>query len=165
MRYAQIRSMDISNGENIGVALFTSGCRFYCKNCFNKELWDVKSGNSWSKEVEDNFLALAKPDYIKRISILGGEPFIDENLIDLENLVKRIKKEYPNKKLWIYSGYTYEELLNRAKNILEYVDILVDGRYVDELRDLKLKFKGSSNQRVIDVQKSLKENKVNIYLN
>ena len=85
MRYAQIRSMDISNGENIGVALFTSGCRFYCKNCFNKELWDVKSGNAWSKEVEDNFLALAKPDYIKRISILGGEPFIDENLIDLEN--------------------------------------------------------------------------------
>ena len=165
MRYAQIRSMDISNGENIGVALFTSGCRFYCKNCFNKELWDVKSGNAWSKEVEDNFLALAKPDYIKRISILGGEPFIDENLIDLENLVKRIKKEYPNKKLWIYSGYTYEELLNRAKNILEYVDILVDGRYVDELRDLKLKFKGSSNQRVIDVQKSLKKNKVNIYLN
>lgn len=164
MRYAQIRNMDISNGEKIGIALFTSGCRFYCKNCFNKELWDVKSGNAWSKEVEDNFLTLAKPDYISRISILGGEPFIDENLIDLEKLVKRIKETYPNKKLWIYSGYTYEELLERAKNILNYVDILVDGRYVDELKDYKLKFRGSSNQRVIDVQNSLKENKVIIYL-
>lgn len=164
MRYAQIRDMDISNGEKIGVALFTSGCRFYCKNCFNKGLWDVKSGNLWSKEVEDNFLTLAKPDYISRISILGGEPFIDENLTDLEKLVKRIKETYPNKKLWIYSGYTYEELLERAKNILNYVDILVDGRYVDELKNYKLKFRGSSNQRVIDVQNSLKENKVIIYL-
>lgn len=164
MRYAQIRNMDISNGEKIGIALFTSGCRFYCKNCFNKELWDVKSGNVWSKEVEDNFLTLAKPSYITRISILGGEPFIDENLTDLEKLVKRIKETYPNKKLWIYSGYTYEELLERAKNILNYVDILVDGRYVDELKDYKLKFRGSSNQRIIDVQNSLKENKVIIYL-
>ena len=164
MRYAQIRDMDISNGEKIGVALFTSGCRFYCKNCFNKELWDVKSGNVWSKEVEDNFLTLAKPDYISRISILGGEPFIDENLTDLEKLVKRIKETYPNKKLWIYSGYTYEELLNRASNILKYVDVLVDGKFVDELKDYRLKFKGSSNQRVIDVQKSLKENKVILYL-
>ena len=164
MRYAQIRDMDISNGEKIGVALFTSGCRFYCKNCFNKELWDVKSGNLWSKEVEDNFLTLAKPDYISRISILGGEPFIDENLTDLEKLVKRIKETYPNKKLWIYSGYTYEELLERAKNILNYVDIIVDGTYVNQLKDYKLKFRGSSNQRVIDVQNSLKENKVIIYL-
>lgn len=109
-------------------------------------------------------LLLLNLDYISRISILGGEPFIDENLIDLEKLVKRIKETYPNKKLWIYSGYTYEELLERAKNILNYVDILVDGRYVDELKDYKLKFRGSSNQRVIDVQNSLKENKVIIYL-
>ena len=150
MRYAQIRDMDISNGEKIGVALFTSGCRFYCKNCFNKELWDVKSGNLWSKEVEDNFLTLAKPDYISRISILGGEPFIDENLTDLEKLVKRIKETYPNKKLWIYSGYTYEELKDfsdyKIKYILHTIDYLIDGPYIDDLRDITLPMRGSSNQ-------------------
>ena len=164
MRYAQIRSMDISNGEGVGVALFTNGCRFYCKNCFNSELWDVNGGKVWDKEVEDYFINLANKDFIKRISILGGEPFIDENLNDLEELAKRIKDTYKDKKLWIYSGYTYEELLNRASNILKYVDVLVDGKFVDELKDYRLKFKGSSNQRVIDVQKSLKENKVILYL-
>ena len=97
MRYAQIRSMDISNGEGVGVALFTNGCRFYCKNCFNSELWDVNGGKVWDKEVEDYFINLANKDFIKRISILGGEPFIDENLNDLEELAKRIKDTYKDK--------------------------------------------------------------------
>lgn len=160
MRYSQIRNMDIVNGEGIGIALFTNGCRFYCKNCFNKELWDVKGGYKWDDTVENKFIKLASPNYITRISILGGEPFIDENLIDLEKLVKRIKSVYSSKKIWVYSGYTYEELLTRAKDILKYVDILVDGRYIDELKDFKLKFRGSSNQRIIDVQESLKTNQI-----
>lgn len=164
MRYAQIRSMDISNGEGIGIALFTNGCRFYCKNCFNSELWDINGGKEWDEETENNFLSLANHDFINRISILGGEPFIDENIIDLEKLVKKIKEKYKDKTLWIYSGYLYEELLKKASNILKYVDVLVDGKYVDELRDYKLKFRGSSNQRVIDVQKSLQENMIKLYL-
>ena len=160
MRYAQIRSMDISNGEGLGIALFTNGCRFYCKNCFNSELWDVNGGKEWDENIENEFLSLANRDYVTRISILGGEPFIDENLEQLENLVKRLKENYPNKKIWIYSGYLYEELLDRAKNILKYCDILVDGKYVDELRDYKLRFRGSSNQRIIDIVKSLKTKKI-----
>nr|DAK84675.1 MAG TPA: anaerobic ribonucleoside-triphosphate reductase activating protein [Caudoviricetes sp.] len=160
MRYSQIRSMDISNGEGIGIALFTTGCRFYCKNCFNKELWDVNNGEEWNPEIEDKFISLAQPDYITRISILGGEPFIDENLIDLKKMIKKIKGIYPNKNIWVYSGYYYEELIERAKDIFPYIDVLVDGRYIDELKNPKLKFRGSSNQRVIDVQKSLKENKI-----
>lgn len=160
MRYAQIRDMDISNGEGVGIALFTNGCRFHCPNCFNSELWDVSGGKEWTKEVEDYFISLASPSYIKRISILGGEPFIDENLDYLPVLVKRIKETYSDKKIWIYSGYVYEELLKRAKSTLENVDVLVDGLYVDKLRDYRLKFRGSSNQRVIDVQASLENNKV-----
>lgn len=160
MRYAQIRDMDISNGEGVGIALFTSGCRFHCPNCFNSELWDVSSGNEWTEEVEDYFLSLASPDYINRISILGGEPFIDENLEQLPKLVKRIKNKYPNKKIWIYSGYLYEDLIKRSRNTLEYCDVLVDGLFVDKLKDYRLKFRGSSNQRVINVQESLKNNKV-----
>ena len=164
MRYAQIRSMDISNGEGLGIALFTNGCRFHCYNCFNSELWDVNGGKAWDKMQEEYFLSLAKPDYIKRISILGGEPFLDENLDDLYNLLKHTKEMYKDKQIWIYSGYLYEELLKKARNILDYCDVLVDGKYVDSLRDYKLKFRGSSNQRVIDVKKSLKENKVILYL-
>lgn len=164
MRYAQMRTMDISNGEGIGVTLYTSGCRFHCKNCFNSELWDINAGKEWNTEAKEQFLALADHDYISRISILGGEPFIDENLLSLEALVKDIKARYPDKKIWIYSGYSFEELLDRSYETLKYVDIIVDGRYIDELRDMNLKFRGSSNQRVIDVQESLKQKEVICYL-
>ena len=159
MRYAQIRDMDISNGEKIGVALFTSGCRFYCKNCFNKELWDVKSGNLWSKEVEDNFLTLAKPDYISRISILGGEPMNPKNIDGTTKLAKAFKEKFPNKNLWAWSGYLFDKDL-KDKDVVKYLDVLVDGQYVDELHNPTLKWKGSANQRVIDVQKSLEQNNV-----
>lgn len=164
MRYAQIRKTDISNGEGVGIALYTAGCFFHCKNCFNKELWDENAGQEWTQEIENTFIALAAPQYIKRISILGGEPFIDNNLIQLYDLVKKIKTLYPEKKIWIYSGYTFDVLKEKAENILQYVDILVDGLFVDELKDMKLKFKGSSNQRVIDIQESLKKGKVVLYL-
>lgn len=160
MRYAQIRSLDISNGEGVGIALYTQGCRFHCKNCFNSELWDYTKGKEWSSEVEDYLISLLSHDYIDRISFLGGEPLSEENLEDLDNLLNRIRRECPSKKIWMYTGYTYEAIKDRLSYILKNVDVLVDGLYVDELRDLKLEFRGSSNQRVIDVQNTIKCNEV-----
>lgn len=154
MRFAKIENFEIRNGKGIGISLYTQGCRFHCKNCFNSELWDIFGGKEWTEEVEDKFISLASSSYLNRISILGGEPLIDENLDAIYHLIKRIKEIYPNKKVWLYSGYTYEELKNDPKRlkIVEMCDILVEGRYVDELRDLTLKFRGSSNQRIIDTK-------------
>ena len=157
MRYASIRDLDISNGNDIGVALFTQGCHFHCKNCFNKSTWDFDGGKEFTKETCDKFMKLVNRPFIKRVSILGGEPLAKENVDDVCNILKQIK----NKTIWVYTGYTFETVKNY--DIMKYIDYLVDGQYVDELRDLRLKFRGSSNQRIIDVQKSLKENKVILY--
>lgn len=157
MRYASIRDLDISNGNDIGVALFTQGCHFHCKNCFNKSTWDFDGGKEFTKETCSKFMKLVNRPFIKRVSILGGEPLAKENVDDVCNVLKQIK----NKTIWVYTGYTFETVKNY--DIMKYIDYLVDGQYVDELRDLRLKFKGSSNQRIIDVQKSLKENKVILY--
>lgn len=157
MRYASIRDLDISNGNGIGVALFTQGCHFHCKNCFNKSTWDFDGGKEFTKETCDKFMKLVNRPFIKRVSILGGEPLAKENVDDVCNVLKQIK----DKQIWVYTGYTFETVKNY--DIMKYIDYLVDGQYVDELRDLKLKFKGSSNQRIIDVQKSLKESKVVLY--
>lgn len=157
MRYASIRDMDISNGNGIGVALFTQGCHFHCKNCFNKSTWDFDGGKEFTKETCDKFMKLVNRPFIKRVSILGGEPLAKENVDDVCNILKQIK----NKTIWVYTGHTFETIKNYG--IMKYIDYLVDGQYVDELRDLRLKFRGSSNQRIIDVQKSLKENKVILY--
>ena len=154
MRYASIRDMDISNGNGIGVALFTQGCHFHCKNCFNKSTWDFQGGKEFTKETCDKFMKLVNRPFIKRVSILGGEPLAKENVDGVCSVLKQIK----DKQIWVYTGYTFETVKNY--DIVKYIDYLVDGQYVDELRDLKLKFKGSSNQRIIDVQKSLKESKV-----
>ena len=153
MRYSQIRRLDISNGEGVGVALFTQGCHFHCKNCFNKSTWDFNGGKEFTKEVEDYFYKLVDRPHIARVTILGGEPLADENLETIDRLVANI-----NKKIWMYTGNTFETLISsdKYKSILNNIDILVDGRYVDELKDLNLKFRGSSNQRIIDVKKSLK---------
>lgn len=157
MRYASIRDMDISNGNGIGVALFTQGCHFHCKNCFNQDTWSFDGGKEFTEEVMDKFLKLVNRDFIKRVSILGGEPLAKENIDGVESILKNIK----NKAVWVYTGYTFDKV--KDKSVMKYIDYLVDGQYVDELRDLKLKFKGSSNQRIIDVQKSLKESKVVLY--
>ena len=157
MRYASIRDMDISNGNGIGVALFTQGCHFHCKNCFNQDTWSFDGGKEFTEEVMDKFLKLVNRDFIKRVSILGGEPLAKENVDGVCDILKNIH----NKTIWVYTGYTFEAVKNY--DIMKYIDYLVDGQYVDELRDLKLKFKGSSNQRIIDVQKSLKESKVVLY--
>ena len=161
MRYAQIRRMDISNGEGIGVALYTSGCKFHCKNCFNEELWSMKAGTPWNKKKNvQEILDLSAPSYISRLSILGGEPLLPRNISALTHLCKTFKENYPDKKIWLYSGYCWEEIIKKHKKLMEYIDVVVDGLYIHKLRDMTLKYRGSSNQRVIDVQASLNSNEV-----
>ena len=177
MRYASIRSMDISNGEGVGISLFVQGCHFHCKNCFNKDTWDFNGGKEWTQEIEDEFIKLANKPHIKRISILGGEPLADENLDGILNLVNKIRLLMPEKTIWLYTGYRFddEECWVKPKNdignlfrfmrqeIIKNVNIVVDGRYIDSQRDISLCWRGSKNQRVIDVKESLKQNKVVLY--
>lgn len=164
MKYASIRNFDISNGADIGVALFVQGCTHHCFNCFNPETWDFNGGKDWTKEVEDNFLKLLDRPYIKRVSILGGEPL--EQGKDLYNLLYRIRQLKPigtkNFAIWLYTGYKFDDpnLSPTQNDIISSCDIVVDGEYKDELRDLTLYYRGSSNQRIIDVQKSFQENKI-----
>lgn len=165
MRYAQITSFEVCNGKGAGVSLFTQGCHFKCKGCFNQEAWDFNGGKEWTEEVENKFFELVSKPYIKRVSILGGEPLANENLLDVFNLIKRLKVKFPDKNIWLYTGYTLENILYNPlrKRIVELCDVVVDGRYIDELKDLTLKFAGSKNQRLIDAKKSLKENKIILY--
>ena len=160
MKYAQIREMDVTNGNGIGVALFTQGCPYHCKNCFNPETWDFNKGTDWTKETENKIIELLKPEYITRLTILGGEPLIERNIEPLTALLKRVKGIYPNKQVWLYTGGDFEVLEGLYEEIFQYIDILIDGRYIDDLRDYKLKWRGSSNQRIIDVQASLKSGDV-----
>lgn len=173
MRYASIRKMDISNGEGIGVALFVQGCHFHCKNCFNPDTWDFSGGKEWTSQTQEEFLHLTLQPYITRISILGGEPLAEENVEDLLELISTIRTLDPVKPIWIYTGYTWEELkpetddsdgVNKKRAaIIQQCNILVDGRYIDDQRDLTLKWRGSRNQRVIDIQSSLLEDKIVLY--
>lgn len=159
MKYSQIRSMDISNGEGIGVALFVQGCHFHCNNCFNSEKWDFNGGKEWTDKTEEEFLELINKPYIQRVSILGGEPLENCNISYLKNLLFKIP---PNKTVWLYSGFTWEEIseVRERERLVILCDVLVDGRYIHELRDINLKFRGSSNQRIIDVKKSLESGEV-----
>ena len=160
MKYAQIREMDVTNGSGIGVALFTQGCPYHCKNCFNPETWDFDKGTDWTKETENKIIELLKPEYITRLTILGGEPLIERNIEPLTVFLKRVKGIYPEKQVWLYTGGDFEVLEGLYEEIFQYIDILIDGRYIDDLRDYKLKWRGSSNQRIIDVQASLKSGDV-----
>ena len=160
MKYAQIREMDVTNGSGIGVALFTQGCPYHCKNCFNPETWNFDKGIDWTKETENKIIELLKPKYITRLTILGGEPLIERNIEPLTTLLKRVKGVYPDKQVWLYTGGDFEVLEGLYEEIFQYIDILIDGRYIDDLRDYKLKWRGSSNQRIIDVQASLKSGNV-----
>ena len=163
MNYADLRLFDATNGKGIGISLFVSGCLFRCKECFNKETWDFDYGKPFTKEVEDYFINCAKNPHINHISLLGGEVFY-QDLDTILNLVKRIKIEV-KKPIWAWSGFTYEELIKSKSTILQYIDVLVDGQFKQELKDINLKFRGSSNQRIINVQESLKQNKVVEYEN
>ena len=208
MRYAQIRSMDISNGEGVGVSLFVQGCNRHCFNCFNSETWNFNGGKEWTEETKNKFMELIDRPYIRRISILGGEPLAEQNLDDVLSLIKEIREKYsisqnpnsenigkpkvledenskeirisfPEKTIWLYTGYNFDLLkleYNEYKlyaanptispvrwEIISNVDVLVDGEYIDEQKDLSLKFRGSKNQRVIDVKQSLAQNKIVLY--
>lgn len=158
MHYNTIRKMDISNGPGVRVSIFMQGCVFHCKNCFNPETWDFNNGKEFNDDVINHVLDLCDQSYIKGLSILGGEPMHPKNIEGTTKLAKLFKERFPEKNLWCWSGYSFEEL--HDKEILKYADVLVDGKYIDELHNPLLKWKGSSNQRVIDVQKSLKRNKV-----
>ena len=168
MNYATIKYCDIANGLGVRTSLFVSGCTHMCKGCFNSEAWDFNYGKPFTSQVEDEIINSLKPDFIDGLSLLGGEPFEPKNQQALLPFLQRVKKEFPNKDIWCYTGYLFDEELlkgSRAKTeytyeMLKCIDVLVDGRFIEELKDISLEFRGSSNQRIIDVKKSLKENKV-----
>ena len=161
MRYASIRRLDISNGEGLGVTLFTQGCPFHCKNCFNPETHDFNGGKEYTIDTKNAIVSLINRAQIKRFSILGGEPLIERNKKDMIDLCSSIKEIRPDIKIWVYTGNIFENVKDDWYELLyNYVDVLVDGPYVDSKRDLRLKFRGSSNQRVIDVHKTYCEDKV-----
>ena len=176
MNYAQIRSMDISNGEGIGVSLFVQGCDFHCKNCFNSETWEFSKGQEWNDKTKNQFLKLIETPFIQRVSILGGDPLHPKNVQNVLEIVDEIRVSYPTKNIWLYTGYTWEQIMhpivtddvnperdyiiNIRKELISKCDVLIDGRYVDELRDVSLHWRGSSNQRVINVQETLKQKQI-----
>ena len=159
MRYNQIREMDISNGPGVRVSIFMQGCHFHCKNCFNKETWDFEGGKEFTEDTIKKILQLSNKEYIKGLSILGGEPMHPNNIEGTTKLAKAFKEEYPDKTIWVWSGYKFDKDL-KDKDVLKYIDVLVDGTYKEELHNPTLKWKGSSNQRVIDVQKSLGQGEI-----
>ena len=164
MRYAQIRDCDIANGAGIRVSLFVQGCTKRCVGCFNPETWDFAGGKHWTKQIEEEFLALIEKDYIQGVTILGGEPLDMQNREEVTKLAEKVKRCYPQKDLWLYSSYTWEELIKDKAEVLNYLDVLIDGPFVIEKKDLTLKFRGSSNQRVIDVAASLEKEKIVLFL-
>ena len=168
MNYAALKPFDVANGPGVRVSLFVSGCRHMCKNCFNKEAWDFNYGEPYTEEQTEKILEAMKPDYIKGFSLLGGEPFEKENQAVLCEVLEKIKEAYPEKTVWCYTGFSYDtDLLTGkicdfsiTKRMLDCIDILVDGKFIEEEKDLSLRFKGSRNQRIIDVKASLKEGKI-----
>lgn len=210
MRYASIRSLDISNGEGVGVSLFVQGCDRHCFNCFNSETWDFNGGKEWTEKTKNKFMELIDRPYIRRISILGGEPLAEQNLDNVLSLIKEIREKYPisqnpnsenigksrvledensneirisfpKKTIWLYTGYKFAQIKDafmKSKkwlqaswkhsaitrwDIISNIDVLVDGEYIDEQKDLTLKWRGSKNQRVISVPETLKQGKVVLY--
>ena len=162
MNFASIKNCDIANGIGVRISLFVSGCTHHCKNCFNQEAWDFNYGEKFTSKQEEYIIELLKPDYILGLSLLGGEPMEPQNVKGLLPFITKMKEIYPNKTIWCYSGYTFEQLLDRndedTNKLLSYFDVLVDGKFVEELKDISLRFRGSSNQRLIDVQKTLANN-------
>lgn len=150
MNYAEIKKVDIANGPGVRVSLFVSGCRNHCKGCFNPETWDFDYGRPFTRETEDEIIEALRPSWIQGLSILGGEPTEEENAAVLIPFLKRMRAALPDKDIWLYSGYTYETL--RDKEILTLADVLVDGPFLLEQKDAGLAFRGSRNQRIIDLR-------------
>lgn len=163
MNYAKIKHFDIANGEGVRTSLFVSGCQFHCEDCFNSETWDYNYGNLYTKETENHILSTLQDSYIDGLSILGGDPLWqdEDGIAQLIKLVEQVKSI--GKTVWIWSGFTWEQLpsLSASKqNLIKLCDVMIDGLYNKTLRDLRLKWRGSSNQRVINIQQSIKEGKV-----
>ena len=171
MNYATIKKRDIANGAGVRVSLFVSGCTHKCKNCFNKETWDFNYGDKFTDETVNNILDMLSPSFVNGLSLLGGEPFELKNQKELTKFLRVVKEKYPHKDIWCYTGYLMDEHLlkeSRARceytdEMLSYIDVLVDGPYIEEEKDISLQFRGSKNQRVIDVKRSLSENKIIIW--
>ena len=159
MRYNTIRKMDISNGPGVRVSIFTQGCAFNCKNCFNPETHDFTAGKEFTDETMKKVLDLCDNDNIEGLSILGGEPMHPKNIEGTTKLAKAFKERFPNKDLWAWSGYKFDEYI-KNQDVCKYLDVVVDGQFIDAQKDLTLKWKGSKNQRVIDVQKSIEANDI-----
>ena len=172
MNYAEIKKTDIANGEGVRVSLFVSGCRRHCKNCFNKVTWDFFYGNPLTREIEEEIFAALSPDYIAGLTLLGGDPMEPENQRALLPFVREVRERFPSKNIWCYTGYTYRDgmleeeqaVCEATRELISLLDVLVDGRFVEELKDIRLKFRGSSNQRIIDVKRSLEAKCVVLYL-
>lgn len=162
MRYNKIRKMDISNGPGVRVSIFMQGCSFNCKNCFNQETHDFNGGKEFTDATIQRVLELCNNENVEGLSILGGEPMHPNNIEGTTKLAKAFKEKFPNKNIWAWSGFSYDKDL-KDKEVIKYLDVLVDGQYKDELSDPTLKWKGSENQRVIDVQKSIKNSKVVLF--
>lgn len=166
MNYATIKNCDIANGPGVRVSLFVSGCTHHCPGCFNEVAWDFDYGEPFTKETEDSILAMLAPDYVQGITLLGGEPFEPQNQPALVAFLRRLKAQYPTKSIWAFSGYLFENMLagrvgdrELCLEFLRYLDVLVDGPFVEAKKNLMLRFRGSENQRILDVPASLKENK------
>jgi len=168
MRYASVKKCDVANGTGIRVSIFVSGCHHHCKGCFNTDAWDFNFGNEYNEEIEESILKELDKSYIQGLSLLGGEPLEHVNQKGLLSLVKKAKERYPEKTIWCYTGYKFDddvmgkmfETWPETKELVSNLDVVVDGKYDEDLRDLNLRFKGSSNQRIIDVQKTLEKNEV-----
>lgn len=167
MHYAEIKTCDIANGPGVRVTLFVSGCTHRCQNCFNEETWDFQYGRPFTTETQNELMNALRPAYIKGLTLLGGEPLEYSNQRGLLPFVRRVKKELPEKNIWCYTGYTFEtDVLERmcveweeTEELLSYFDVLVDGEFIQEKKNMGLRFRGSSNQRLIRVPESLREGK------
>lgn len=168
MNYADIKRIDVANGPGVRVSLFVSGCTHHCKECFNPETWDFGYGKLFDEKVEDEIIQYLKPDYIKGLTLLGGDPMEKVNQEALIPLLEKVKKEYPDKSIWCYTGYDFENDIKEnmlencevTKKFMSYIDVLVDGEFKLELKDLNLVFRGSSNQRIIMVKESLESGNI-----
>lgn len=171
MYYGEIKNCDIANGIGVRVTLFVSGCTNHCKNCFQPETWDFCYGTPFTEQTQQDLMDMLSPSYINGLTLLGGEPFEPENQKALLPFLKRVREVYPNKTIWAYSGFTLEEIqapdshphCEATDELLGLLDVLVDGRFVEELKNLSLRFRGSSNQRLIDMKKTIEEEKVVIW--
>ena len=161
MRYNRIRKMDISNGPGVRISIFVQGCEFHCKDCFNPETWDFKCGEEFTNETIEKVLSLCDFDYITGLTILGGEPMHPVNIEGTTKLAKAFKDKYPNKTLWVWTGFLYEGL--KDKEVFNYIDVLVDGQFKTELFSPLLRWRGSSNQRVIDIKETRKKGEIVLF--